>query len=302
MNPSGPRKYRKIAPDCGCRPGPISISTSCSTRKCQFLNTSSMVSTWKFMWHRPGLVAAEDGELVVHRVDPHQAGRVAEPVRDPGVEARAPEPVGLVHVRRVQAEVAELGDPGGAAEGHRPGHRLLLVHQLEPVAERVVEGDELAHPPGPGFGGRAAVHADAGPLELGLGGVERVRVGHGETRGDDPGGALDQGQAVVPVVGAQVGDADLGGRHQLEADDAGGEAGRRVQVRHPGSDVGDVGERDHRAPRIRRRPEPGRCRSASRAPGRRRRPGCRSSGTVTDLPSLRRYSTSICAMTVSPTS
>ena len=54
MNPSGPRKYRKIAPDCGWRPGPISISTSCSTRKCQFLNTSSMVSTWKFMWHRPG--------------------------------------------------------------------------------------------------------------------------------------------------------------------------------------------------------------------------------------------------------
>ncbi len=54
MNPSGPRKYRKIAPDCGCRPGPISISTSCSTRKCQFLKTSLMVSTWKFMWHRPG--------------------------------------------------------------------------------------------------------------------------------------------------------------------------------------------------------------------------------------------------------
>jgi hypothetical protein len=27
------------------------------------------------------LVAAEDGELVVHRIDPHQAGGVAEPVR-----------------------------------------------------------------------------------------------------------------------------------------------------------------------------------------------------------------------------
>ena len=93
------------------------------------------------------LVAAEDGKLVVHGINAHQAGRVTEPVRHPGVEARAPEPVGLVHVGCVQAEVTELGDPGAPAEGHRPGHRLLLVNQLQAVAERVVEGDELADAP-----------------------------------------------------------------------------------------------------------------------------------------------------------
>ena len=207
-----------------------------------------MVSTWKFMWHRPGVVALEHGELVVHRVDPHQAGGVAEPVRDAGVEPRAPEPVGLVHVGRVQAQVAELGDPGAAAEGHRPGHRLLLVDQLNPITERVIEPDELTDPTGPGLVGRPAVHADAGPLELGLGGVERVRVRHGEAGGDDPGGTLDQGQAVVPAVGAQVRDAHLGGRHQFQADDLGGEAGRGVQVGGTGPDVGDVGERDHARP------------------------------------------------------
>ena len=36
---------------------------------------------------------------------------------------------------------------------------------------------------------------------------------------------------MVPVVRAQVGDAHLGGRHQLKADDAGSEAGRGVQIR-----------------------------------------------------------------------
>ena len=56
------------------------------------------------------LVALEHRELVVHRVDPQQAGAVADPVRHPGVEAGAPEPVGLVHVRGVQAQVTELGD------------------------------------------------------------------------------------------------------------------------------------------------------------------------------------------------
>jgi len=191
------------------------------------------------------LVAAEDSELVVHRVDAHQAGGIPQPVRHTGVEARTPEPVGLVHVRRVQAQVTELGDPGAAAEVHRPPDGLLLVHQLQPVADRVVEGDELTHPAGPGFGGRASVYGQAGPLELGLGGVEGIGVGHGEARGDHPGRPLDQRQAVMPVIGAQVGDAHLGGRHQLKANDVGGEAGRGVQVRDTGPDVGDIGKGDH---------------------------------------------------------
>jgi len=112
-------------------------------------------------------------------------------------------------------------------------------------------------------------------LELGLGGVQRVGFRHGEARGDDSGGPLDQGQAVVPVIRAQVGDAHLVRRDQLKADDAGGEPGRGVEVGHAGPDVGDVRERDHaRCPScIRRRQAPGRCRSASHAPGRRRRPG-----------------------------
>jgi hypothetical protein len=194
-----------------------------------------------------GFVAAEDGELVVHGIDAHEAGGVADPVRHPGVETRAPEPVGLVHVGRVQAQVAELGDPGGAAERHRAGHGLLLADQLDPVAERVVEGDELADAPRPGLGFRTAVDGQPGALELGFRDLERVGIGHRETGGDHPGRALHQGQAVVAVIGAQVRDLAVHGRDQLQADNLGREPGGGGEIGRPGADVGDVGKRDHGA-------------------------------------------------------
>ena len=50
---------------------------------------------------------------------------------------------------------------------------------------------------------------------------------------------------MVPAVRAQVRDAYLGGCHQLQADDLGGEPGRGVQVRDTGPDVGDIGQRNH---------------------------------------------------------
>jgi hypothetical protein len=41
--------------------------------------------------------------------------------------------------------VTELGDPGGRGRTFdRAGDGLLLVDQFQPVAERVVEGDEVA--------------------------------------------------------------------------------------------------------------------------------------------------------------
>ncbi|WP_345149761.1 hypothetical protein [Nonomuraea rubra] len=67
------------------------------------------------------------------------------------------------------------------------------------------------------------------PLQLGLGGGQRVLVADQEAGADHPGLALDQGQAVVALVGAQVGDAVLLGG-QLHADDVHGEAHRVVQV------------------------------------------------------------------------
>ena len=83
------------------------------------------------------------------------------------------------------------------------------------------------------------------------------------------------------------------------ADDAGGEPGGRVEVGDPGTYVGDVGERDHAA--LRRRPGwpmldlPSRTRSPSNS-------RMSALGTVTLLPSLRRYSTLIFATMVSPDS
>jgi hypothetical protein len=132
---------------------------------------------------QPGPVATEHGQLVVHGVDPEQAGGLAAPVRDPRVESHAPEPVGLVHVRRVQAQVTELGDPGRPGERDRPGDRLLLADQFQAVAERVVERDELPDPPGPGFHRITAAYPEAGALQLGLGRREGVRVGHGAAPG-----------------------------------------------------------------------------------------------------------------------
>src|SRR5260370_34459869 len=50
----------------------------------------------------------------------------------------------------------------------------------------------------------------------------------------------------MTVVGAQVGNAGLGGGRQFEADDLGGEPGGSVEVGDTGTDVRDVGELDHR--------------------------------------------------------
>ena len=153
MKPSGPRKYRKIAVDCGCRPGPH-LDLDAAVHQ-EVPVAEHVVDGGHLEVHvaQAGPLAAEHRELVVHRVDPDQAGGIADPVGHPGVEPGAPEPVGLVHVRRVQAQVAELGDPGRPGERDRPGDRLLLAHQLQPVAERVVEADELADPAGPGLAG-----------------------------------------------------------------------------------------------------------------------------------------------------
>jgi hypothetical protein len=52
---------------------------------------------------------------------------------------------------------------------------------------------------------------------------------------------------VVALVGAQVGDAGLGGFGQFETHDVGGEPGGGGQVGHAGANVGDVGQRDHQA-------------------------------------------------------
>ncbi len=269
--------------DCGCRPGPISISTPWETRKCQLRNTSSMVATWKFMWHSPGWSPRNTASLWCTGSILQQAGRVADPVRHPGVEPGAPEPVGLVHVRRVQAQVTELGDPGRPAERDRPGDRLLLADQLQPVAERVVEGDELPDPAGPGLRRRAprtVIPERSSSVSAAASASVSRTLKPDAMHARRP---LDQRQAVVAVVGAQMGDAGLGRGGQFQADDAGGEPGGGVQVGHAGADVGDVGERDHRTRSAVFRARSGEDRGhvdvdlPVARPGRRRRPGCRRS-------------------------
>src|SRR3984893_16003778 len=195
---------------------------------------------------QPGPLALEHGQLVVDRIDPQQAGRIPDPVRHPRVEAGAPEPVRLMHVGRVQAQVTELGDAGRPGERDRPGDGLLLAHQFQAITERIVKGDVLPYPAGTCLVRRARVDGDPRAFALGLGGGQRVGVGDGEAGRNDAGWSFDQGQAVVAVVGAQMRDTELGRGGQFQADDAGGEPDRRVKVGHAGADIGDVGECDHR--------------------------------------------------------
>ena len=80
MNPSGPRKYTKTEVDWGCRPGPISIWTLVIDQEMPV--AEHVVDGCHLEVHvaksRP--LTAEHGELVMDRVDPHQAGGVADPV------------------------------------------------------------------------------------------------------------------------------------------------------------------------------------------------------------------------------
>ena len=63
-----------------------------------------------------------------------------------------------------------------------------------------------------------------------------------------PDGPLDERQAVVAVIGAQVRDALVAvWRGQLQTDDLGREPGGGVEIGRPGPHVGDVGEGDHGA-------------------------------------------------------
>jgi hypothetical protein len=117
---------------------------------------------------QPGPVALEDGQLVVHGVDPHEARRIADPVGHLRVEGAGPEPVGLVDVRRVEAQVTEAGDPRRTPEGDRPGEGLLLRHQFEPVAERVVERDAGTDPARPRGRGVETPDREAATFELAL--------------------------------------------------------------------------------------------------------------------------------------
>ena len=134
--------------------------------------------------------------------------------------------------------------PAGRPHLTGAGQLDLADGELEAVAERVVESDELPDAALAGLLRRAAGDLDPGQLQLLLGGVERVGVGEEEPGGEHAGLALDQGQAVVAVVGAQVGGAVLL-RHQLQADDVDGEPHRVLQVGRAGADVGDVFECDH---------------------------------------------------------
>ena len=91
----------------------------------------------------------------------------------------------------------------------------------------------------------AAGDGEPALLQLGLGQREGVLVGHREGGGDHAGLALDQGEAVVAAVGAQVRDAGLAAVDELEADDVGGESTALREVGRAGADVGDVGQFDH---------------------------------------------------------
>jgi hypothetical protein len=145
--------------------------------------------------------------------------------------------------------VTEFGDAGsGPSEVDRTGQGGLPGDQFDVVAERVVEGDEVAHMPLAGLFVGTAPHRTAELLQLRFGGLEGGIVQQREGRRVDSGlRTLHQRQAMVTMIGTQVGHPGLL-QHWIQAHDVRREPRRTFQIGDPGTHVGDVLQFDHLGP------------------------------------------------------
>ncbi|MFI6539485.1 single-stranded DNA-binding protein [Nonomuraea sp. NPDC050547] len=127
-----------------------------------------------------------------------------------GDPLRAALPAGTGEVRVLGASVGEAGDPALRRAGGDPGAAGGLVPEGEPGA-----GDAgVAREPGPGLAGAAGQLRRAEAGELGKGGAGAAREpgkggvaaeaarGRRRVRREGPEGALDDGDALVRVLGA----------------------------------------------------------------------------------------------------
>src|SRR5262249_967475 len=190
-----------------------------------------------------GAVGREQRDRVVHFVDPQQR-RFTDAVAHARVADLGPERLVARRVRRAQADMTKVGDAGvaramvaHAAVGGPP-------HQLDPVAARVVEGDELAHFARLRLARRAGAHRVAEPFEF------AGRRGQRRARGDLEGDgllarvALEVAQRVLALVGLEI-DRAFGDLADLEAEHVGGKAGRALDVARAKPHIADALQVDH---------------------------------------------------------
>jgi len=175
-----------------------------------------------------GAIGREQRNRVMHFVDAQQR-RIADAVAHARVADPRPERLVAGGIRRAQADVAKAGDAGVA--------RAVVAHhavrgapyQLDAVAARVVEGDELAHLACLGFPRRADVNRVAEPLQFAGGGRERGARADLEGHRLVARIALDVAQRMLALVGLEI-DRVLGDFADFETEHVGGETGRAFEV------------------------------------------------------------------------
>src|SRR5712691_10898029 len=200
-----------------------------------------------------GVRRREQGERVMDGADAKER-RVADPVRHARVEEPSPEGFVARSIGGAQPEVAEMRDSGVACGEIALAAVKRPHHDLDLVAGRVLEGEELLHAAQLAFLLGAVAHGMAGFLDLRARLVEVVPVL--EIEGDDMVRriTLEIDQRVIArvaphrcLVAAEIRGLALPAR-QLQPDDPGRELDRGLQIRRADPQVADVVEVDHRFP------------------------------------------------------
>src|SRR5437773_27115 len=179
-----------------------------------------------------------------------QERRIADPVRYAGVQE--PRPEGFVP-RRVggpQADMAEMRDSGVARRKIAQARMERAHHDLDLVAGRILEGEELLDAAQRAFVLRPVVHRVPRVFDLGAGLVEVLAVLQIEGDRVIRSVPLEIDQRVVARVAAYrcLVAAEVGGLafppRELQPDDLDGELDRGLQIRGSDPQIADVVEID----------------------------------------------------------
>ncbi len=127
-------------------------------------------------------VRRKQRDRVMDLVDTQQR-RISDPVADPRVAHLGPEGLVTHCVGGAQPDVAETGDPGVALAVIAPAAGGWPPYQLDLVACRVVEGDELAHPTQFGLLNRTQADMMTEPIKLASRRLQIRAPGHFERGG-----------------------------------------------------------------------------------------------------------------------
>ncbi|MNV64489.1 hypothetical protein D3C71_1571340 [compost metagenome] len=180
----------------------------------------------------------EQRDLVMDLVDAQQR-RLADAVADPGRQQARPEGLVAARIQRTQADMRKPGHAGIAAGKIAPAAVLRRVHQLDAVAGRVREAQEVAHIALLGVLAAARVDLVAAALQHRAGALKLFRRIHLERGGVIAGVAFEVAKGVIARVGLEIGrPMFLAG--QLQSQHRGRIAHRRIQITGAQPDIPDV--------------------------------------------------------------